>query len=312
MANLPLKYEGNIQPPTSEWNDLVQQNLHPYYPDDFLKEAVNLSIRLNRPLLLEGEPGCGKSRLAYSIIYEFSQKYPDINWKFRLWNVQSISKAQDGFYSYDYIGRLQAAQLAKLGIKNQETDPTNLIKYLELGPLGYAFQEKKYRTVVLIDEIDKADTDFPNDLLLALEEQRFEIKDLRPRRWLRANPNAPPIVIITSNQEKTLPNAFLRRCLYHYIEFPSQEQLIKIINARFQNPASEIVEKAIDRFLELREMMEDERGETGKKVSTSELIDWFAILNEYPPEEILERLEIELPFASTLLKSRSDREDFLE
>ncbi|NEP05740.1 MAG: MoxR family ATPase, partial [Okeania sp. SIO4D6] len=266
MANLPLKYEGNIQPPTGEWNNLVQQNLYPYYPDDFLKEAVNLSIRLNRPLLLEGEPGCGKSRLAYSIIYEFSQRYPEINWKFRLWNVQSISKAQDGFYTYDYIGRLQAAQLAKLGIKNQETDPTNLIKYLELGPLGYAFQEKKYRTVVLIDEIDKADTDFPNDLLLALEEQRFEIKDLRPRRWLKANPDAPPIVIITSNQEKTLPNAFLRRCLYHYIEFPGQEQLIKIINARFQNPPSEIVEKAIDRFLELREMMEDERGETGKKI----------------------------------------------
>ncbi|NEP88328.1 MAG: MoxR family ATPase [Okeania sp. SIO2C2] len=311
MANLPLEYEGNIQPPTGKWNNLVQQNLYPYYPDDFLKEAVNLSIRLNRPLLLEGEPGCGKSRLAYSIIYEFSQKYPEINWKFRLWNVQSISKAQDGFYTYDYIGRLQAAQLAKLGIKNQETDPTNLIKYLELGPLGYAFQEKKYRTVVLIDEIDKADTDFPNDLLLALEEQRFEIKDLRPRRWLKANPDAPPIVIITSNQEKTLPNAFLRRCLYHYIEFPSQEQLIKIINARFQNPPSEIVEKAIDRFLELREMMEDERGETGKKISTSELIDWFAILNEYPPEEIIEKLETGLPFASTLLKSRSDREDFL-
>ncbi len=311
MANLPLKYEGNIQPPTGEWNNLVQQNLYPYYPDEFLKEAVNLSIGLNRPLLLEGEPGCGKSRLAYSIIYEFSQKYPDLNWKFCLWNVQSISKAQDGFYSYDYIGRLQAAQLAKLGVKNQETDPNNLIKYLELGPLGYAFQEKKYRTVVLIDEIDKADTDFPNDLLLALEEQRFEIKDLRPRRWLRANPDAPPIVIITSNQEKTLPNAFLRRCLYHYIEFPSQEQLIKIINARFQNPPSEIVEKAIDKFLELREMMEDERGETGKKVTTSELIDWFAILNEYPPEEIIEKLETGLPFASTLLKSRSDREDFL-
>ncbi|RQH24278.1 AAA family ATPase [Okeania hirsuta] len=311
MANLPLEYEGNIQPLTGEWNNLVQQNLYPYYPDDFLKEAVNLSIRLNRPLLLEGEPGCGKSRLAYSIIYEFSQKYPSLNWKFRLWNVQSISKAQDGFYTYDYIGRLQAAQLAKLGIKNQETDPTNLIKYLELGPLGYAFQEKKYRTVVLIDEIDKADTDFPNDLLLALEEQRFEIKDLHPRRWLKANPNAPPIVIITSNQEKTLPNAFLRRCLYHYIEFPGQEQLIKIINARFQNPPSEIVEKAIDRFLELREMMEDERGETGKKVSTSELIDWFAILNEYRPEEIIEKLETGLPFPSTLLKSRSDREDFL-
>lgn len=311
MANLPLKYEGNIQPPTGEWNNLVQQNLYPYYPDEFLKEAVNLSIGLNRPLLLEGEPGCGKSRLAYSIIYEFSQKYPALNWKFRLWNVQSISKAQDGFYSYDYIGRLQAAQLAKLGVKNQQTDPNNLIKYLELGPLGYAFQEKKYRTVVLIDEIDKADTDFPNDLLLALEEKRFEIKDLRPRRWLRANPNAPPIVIITSNQEKTLPNAFLRRCLYHYIEFPTQEQLIKIINARFQNPPSEIVEKAIDKFLELREMMEDERGETGKKVSTSELIDWFAILNEHPPEEIIEKLETGLPFASTLLKSRSDREDFL-
>ncbi|NMG09578.1 MoxR family ATPase [Brasilonema sp. UFV-L1] len=321
MAKISLEYTGEVQPPVGEWNEHVLRKLYPYYPDDSLKEAVNLAIRLNRPLLLEGEPGSGKSELARAVFYEFSsQKKSDFEWRYRLWNVQSTSKAQDGFYSYDYIGRLQAAQLEKVGIENDETDPANPEKFLEYGPLGYAFEEKTIdkkdgekkdcRTIVLIDEIDKADTDFPNDLLLALEDQCFEIKDVRPRRWLKANSDAPPIVFITSNQEKDLPSAFLRRCLYHYIEFPKREQLIKIIKARFESSPDKVVKAAIDRFLELRSEMEDEKEETAKKISTSELIDWFTILNDYPPEEVFKKLKEGLPFASTLLKSRQDKSEY--
>jgi MoxR-like ATPase len=309
MAKISLEYTGEVQPSVGEWNEQVLRKLYPYYPDNSLKEAVNLAIRLNRPLLLEGEPGSGKSELARAVFYEFSsQEKSDLEWRYRLWNVQSTSKAQDGFYTYDYIGRLQAAQLAKVGIEDDETDPANPEKYLEYGPLGYAFEEKDCRTIVLIDEIDKADTDFPNDLLLALEDQCFEIKDVRPRRWLKANPDAPPIVFITSNQEKDLPSAFLRRCLYHYIEFPKREQLIKIIKARFELSPDEVVKATINRFLELRSAMEDEKEETAKKISTSELIDWFTILNDYPQQEVLKKLKEGLPFASALLASPNARE----
>jgi MoxR-like ATPase len=208
--------------------------------------------------------------------------------------------------------------------RDRRREPPQPEDYLELGALGYAFdrdfikkadtnngEKKPYRTIVLIDEIDKADTDFPNDLLLALEDQRFEVKDLRPRRWLQANREAPPIVFITSNQEKELPNAFLRRCLYHYIEFPDKERLTKIINSRFKSPPNNLVNQAIERFLELRSSMEDEKEDTAKKVSTSELIDWFTVLNSYSPKEVSQKLEEkQYPFASTLLKSRQDKSDY--
>ncbi|MFS0518791.1 AAA family ATPase [Nostoc sp. UIC 10607] len=322
MNQKKIEYTGKIHPPKGgELNEQLRRKLYAYYPSDSLKEAVNLAIKLHRPLLLEGEPGCGKSELARAVFYELSKQYTSYEWDYRLWNVQSTSKAQDGFYSYDYIGRLQAAQLAKVEIKDKQSNPANPEDYLELGPLGYAFDrdflnqkksEKPYRTIVLIDEIDKADTDFPNDLLLALEDKCFEIKDLRPRQWLKANPDAPPIVFITSNQEKELPNAFLRRCLYHYIEFPdNKDELKKIIQARFQSQRHDLVDKAIERFLELRSEMNDEKEETAKKVSTSELIDWFTVLNDYPPEKVIKKLEDErYPFASTLLKSRQDKSEY--
>jgi MoxR-like ATPase len=328
MTSKIPEYTAKKQPPVGgEENDKLKRKIYPYYPSYTLKEAVNLAIRLNRPLLLEGEPGCGKSELSRAVFYELSHKYTNYDWDYRLWNVQSTSKAQDGFYTYDYIGRLQAAQLKEINIQDDASNPANPANYLELGALGYAFDrdfikklnrvykqkedQKPYRTIVLIDEIDKADTDFPNDLLLALEEQRFEIKDLRPRRWLTANREAAPIVFITSNQERELPNAFLRRCLYHYIEFPSGEELKTIITSRFESPPQDLVNQAIQRFLELREAMNDEKEETAKKVSTSELIDWFTILNTYPPEEVLEKLKEErYPFSSTLFKNRQDKSDY--
>lgn len=318
MDNLSLEYEGkDIQPESGEWNEIIESEIYPYYPEDDLIEAVNLAIQLNRPLLLEGEPGCGKSRLAHAIVYEFSQKYPEINWRFRFWNVQSTSKAQDGFYSYDYIGRLQAAQLQNLSLPT-ERNPQKLDDFVEYGAVGYAFIQHDCRTVVLIDEIDKADTDFPNDLLLAIEANKFEIKEIAERknqeaeekRWKYANRNAPPIIIITSNHEKDLPDAFLRRCLYHYIDFPKPSKLIDILNGRFKNPPQELVKKAVNQFLELREEMEDSKGDIGKKVSTSELIDWFTILNSYPPDKAIEKLEAGYPFKSTLLKTREDYNDY--
>lgn len=323
MGKIPLKYTGEIQPPRGgEWNEQVNRKLYPYYSDEGLIEAVNLAIQLNRPLLLEGEPGCGKSELARAVFYEFSQRKQE-DWHFRLWNIQSTSKAEDGFYIYDYIGRLQATQLAQL----EKSNIPNPEDYLEFGALGHAFLEHgeenqeccqiKTRNIVLIDEIDKADTDFPNDLLLSIEDQCFEIKDIRPRRWLQANKDAPPIIFITSNQEKELPTAFLRRCLYHYVQFPQKEDLIKIINGRFKQTPQELVLAAIERFLNLREEMDENKEETDKKVSTSELIDWFTALDidikskNQDVDKLTQELEKgKLPNSSTLLKNRRDREDY--
>ncbi len=325
---MDLEYTGQKQPPSGGiWNEQVNRKLYPYYPDEGLKEAVNLAIQLNRPLLLEGEPGCGKSELARAVFYEFSQRSEE-NWHFRLWNIQSTSKAQDGFYTYDYIGRLQAAQLAQINVKDNQSEPSHPDDYLEYGSLGHAFLEHgendniKARNIVLIDEIDKADTDFPNDLLLAIEDQCYEIKDVRPRRWLKANKDQPPIIFITSNQEKELPNAFLRRCLYHYVEFPKPEDLINIINGRFPQPPEELVNAAIKRFSNLRDDMNNNKEESEKKVSTSELIDWFQVLNLHVRNEnkeideknlktlLTELNKNALPYSSTLLKTQKDKQEY--
>jgi MoxR-like ATPase len=184
------------------------------------------------------------------------------------------------------------------------SDPSN---YIDLGPLGRAFKNEE-RTVVLIDEIDKADIDFPNDLLLELDEQRFIIEETDEEVKARK----PPIVFITSNDEKALPDAFLRRCLFIYIEFPSPSRLAEIVNAHFPGSSSKLVDAAIDRFLELRQQMEREKGKTGKKVSTSELLDWFAVLQQYPEDDILANLDGRLPFPEVLLKSWEDHLRYLK
>jgi len=318
MANLPTpinpKYIKDqtveFQPPLGgEFSDLVDQQIYPYYPSDGLVEAVNLAIRLNRPLLLEGEPGCGKSQLAAAVVYQLNKRYPDIHWKYRLWNIQSTSKAQDGFYTYDYLGRLQAAQLAKERVQDESINPCYPEDFINWGPLGYAFREHDCRTIVLIDEIDKADKDLPNDLLLAIDQQKFLVKEIRDPdgqpRWERANKAAPPIIIITSNREQELPSAFLRRCLYNYVEFPASIRLMAIINSRFKNPPATIVKPALEKFLKLRAAMEED--ELSKQVSTSELIDWFEVLYDYPEKEIKAMLKkAGIPLASTLLKRHQD------
>ncbi len=319
MAKLSLTYTGEIQPKSDLYYEPIQQKIYPYDAGDELIEVVNLAIELGMPLLLEGEPGCGKSRLAHALVYEFNYRQESNPIKYYEWIVQSTSKAEDSLYQYDYIGRLQAAQIS--GILSQkeieessseQKNPATSKDWVDLQPLGKAFKQskdKQEQSVVLIDEIDKADRDFPNDLLLAIESRRFFIKETG--KTIQANDQAFPLIIITSNQEKNLPNAFLRRCIYHYIELPNQERLRKILTERFTDAEQEVIIKAVDRFLEVRTSQDETKSEGEKKVSTSELIAWFKSLLKYKPEEIIAKLkEDKLPHASVLLKSRTDLQDY--
>jgi MoxR-like ATPase len=291
-----LEYIGKVQPKPGERDEKTGQLLYPYLPSEELVEVVNLAVYLERPLLLKGEPGCGKTRLARAVAYELEVPY-------EAWNVKSTSRAKDGLYTYDAVGRLRDAQLAAAGRlsdeKIQEIDEPHT--YVRWGALGRAFQNEQ-RTVVLIDEIDKADIDFPNDLLLELDEQRFVVEETGEE--IRAK--AAPIVIITSNDEKDLPDAFLRRCLFHYVEFPKRDRLIEIVKAFFPTSPEQLVDAIIDRFLQLREEMRKDKGDAGKKVSTSELMDWFRVLSHYPQDEVLKKLEQELLYPGVLLKNWDD------
>lgn len=327
MDKLSLTYTGEIQPKSDLYYEPIQQKIYPYDAGDELIEVVNLAIELGMPLLLEGEPGCGKSRLAHALVYEFNYHRENNPIKYYEWIVQSTSKAEDSLYQYDYIGRLQAAQISGILRKKEieesfsepknpatskQKNPATSKDWVDLQPLGKAFKQskdKQEQSVVLIDEIDKADRDFPNDLLLAIESRRFLIKETG--ELIQANDQAFPLIIITSNQEKNLPNAFLRRCIYHYIELPNQERLRKILTERFTDAEQEVIIKAVDRFLEVRTSQDETKSEGEKKVSTSELIAWFKSLLKYKPEEIIAKLkEDKLPHASVLLKSRTDLQDY--
>ncbi len=294
------EYTGKIQPKPGEI-DNNGQILYPYLPGEELVEAVNLTIYLERPLLIRGEPGSGKTRSAQAVAYELGLPY-------EAWHIKSTSRARDGLYTYDAVARLRDAQLAATGhIKDEEVprikDPAS---YLTLRPLGRAFQNEQ-RTVLLIDEIDKADIDFPNDLLLELDEHRFKIEETE--KEIKAK--AMPIVFITSNDEKDLPDAFLRRCLFHFIEFPDRDHLINIINAHFPDSSELLVKEAITRFLELRNEMHKDKRDAGKKVSSSELIDWFRILKSNHHDEVFEKLRGRLPYPGVLLKSWDDHRRYL-
>jgi MoxR-like ATPase len=294
------KYTGKKQPQAGETDPITGQLLMPYLPSDELVEAVELAIFLERSLLLKGEPGCGKTRLARAVAYE-------LGLPFETWYVKSTSRARDGLYTYDALGRLRDAQFAANHmISETELDRINQISaYIKWEALGRAFQNAQ-RTIVLIDEIDKADIDFPNDLLLELDERRFKIEETGDS----VQALAAPIVFITSNDEKDLPDAFLRRCLFHYVDFPSRQRLVEIIRALFppqQYPAAtnQVVNTSVSRFLDLREKQQSERAFTGKQVSTSELVDWMKVLLRQPEEsKILGLLDGALPYPGVLLKSQ--------
>ena len=297
------RYTGKVQPQTNEQDAQTGQLLYPYLPSPKLVEVVNLAIALERPLLLKGEPGCGKTKLARAVAYE-------LGWNYEAWYVKSTSRAKDGLYTYDAVGRLRDAQLANSSVDPDAArlakDPAN---YVEPGALGLAFQSSN-PTVLLIDEIDKADIDFPNDLLLELDEKRFTVPEVKVKgRAKEVKAEQPVLVFITSNDEKDLPDAFLRRCLFHYVRFPDRNQLVEIIQSRFlvRDVRAEVIDAVLDRFLKLREEMKKDKGEAGKKVSTSELMDWIEVLlKQHSEDEILTQLRAELLYPGVLLKSWDD------
>jgi MoxR-like ATPase len=286
----------------------------PYLASDELVTAVNLAIYLQRPLLLEGDAGCGKSRLARHVAYELGLPFYE-------WFVRSTSRAQDGLYTYDSILRLhdvhisQAKASSKPGLKQGTAeaplgrDPQNPMDYVTYGALGKAFKLQECPAVVLIDEIDKADIDFPNDLLTVLDEPwKFEIHETDEPA---VTAKYPPIVIITSNKEKgNLPAPFLRRCVYFYLEFPSDSGRLKaIVDAHYEGgnkqPATGLVAAAAERFLTIRR-----KGDLHKKPGTSEFLDWLEALRgfrEVPNlEEMLVQDDNQPPYPELLFKLRAD------
>ena len=257
-----------------------------YIATDDLRIAVNASVTLERPLLIKGEPGTGKTQLAYEVAEALAA--PLITW-----HVKSTTKAQQGLYEYDAVTRLRDSQLGDARVKDVKN-------YIKRGKLWDAFDMGE-RPVLLIDEIDKADIEFPNDLLLELDRMEFFVYETGETIKARLR----PIVMITSNNEKELPDAFLRRCFFHYIKFPDRETMEKIVDVHFPDIKQKLVSEALNVFYRIREVPG-----LKKKPSTSELLDWLKLLlnEDIPPESPRERDPTKLipPLHGALLKNEQD------
>lgn len=245
-----------------------------------LMNAVNVSIALEKPLLIKGEPGTGKTMLAEAIA-------DALDMELIIWGIKSTTKAQEGLYVYDTVQRLYDSQFG-------EGNVSDISQYIKLGKLGEAFTSDK-QVVLLIDEIDKADLEFPNDLLWELDKMEFYINETKETVKTKHR----PIVIITSNAEKELPDAFLRRCIFHYIEFPNKEKMEEIVKVHFGDIDRKLSEKALEAFYELRGM-----DDLQKKPSTSELLDWVQALMISGVD--INNLKKEMPFVGVLLKKNQD------
>lgn len=251
-----------------------------YVASQELMNTVNIAMSLEKPLLIKGEPGTGKTMLAQAISEALGKELIT-------WNIKSTTKAQDGLYVYDVVQRLYDGQFGG-------HDVNDISHYIKLGKLGEAFTADE-QVVLLIDEIDKADLEFPNDLLWELDRMEFYIPETKETITAKQR----PIVIITSNAEKELPDAFLRRCIFHYIDFPDEEGMRKILNVHFDGLEDELLNQSLAAFYWVRSLKQIE-----KKPSTSELIDWIIALQE--GGILADRIAKEIPFAGVLLKKDKD------
>ena len=247
-----------------------------------LMASVNVAIALQKPLLIKGEPGTGKTMLAQAVA-------KSLNKKLIIWNIKSTTKAQDGLYMYDTIQRLYDGQFGEEGVDD-------IARYIKLGKLGEAFESEE-QVILLIDEIDKADLEFPNDLLWELDQMEFYIHETK--RTVKAKHR--PIVIITSNAEKELPDAFLRRCIFHYIDFPDEALMEEIVKTHYPNVEENLLKNAMDVFYQIRSLKD-----IRKKPSTSELIDWINALQIGGISA--NRIKSELPFIGVIVKKDEDLE----
>lgn len=253
-----------------------------YVASKELLSSVNVAIALKKPLLIKGEPGTGKTMLAQAVANSLGKKLI-------IWNIKSTTKAQDGLYMYDTIQRLYDGQFGEEGVDD-------IARYIKLGKLGEAFESDE-QVVLLIDEIDKADLEFPNDLLWELDQMEFYIHETK----CTVTAKHRPIVIITSNAEKELPDAFLRRCIFHYIDFPDAALMEEIIRTHYPNVEENLMKNAMQVFYDIRTIRD-----IRKKPSTSELIDWINALQIGGiPADTLRK---HLPFLGVVVKKDEDLE----